>query len=61
MVVECSNFESMLELATQDSPPRIVNPLLELRDAVVHCEVHQHVLGKQAGVGVGTRLFPFPR
>jgi hypothetical protein len=59
MTMECSDFESVLELAAQDIPPRIINPLLESCDAVVHRDVHQHLLGKQAGVGADARPFPF--
>jgi hypothetical protein len=61
MVVERSNFESVLKLTTQDGPPQMVHSLLESCDAMVPHEVHHHALSEQVGVGPGTRSFPFPR
>jgi hypothetical protein len=60
MTIECSNFQSVLELAAQNIPPRIVNPLPELCDPMVHRDVQHHLHGKQARVGAGARPFPFP-
>ena len=44
--MESSTFETVLELATKQIPPRVVNPLLPSCDAMLPHDAPYHFLGK---------------